>query len=159
MSPGIETYQFSPLIQDKFGYPKSQVVPHYKWRIERPQVSFGIPNIFGSENNNWYTNTIGGSFFNKSYQDLDFTTASEKYRTQTTNFGYITNFLTLPNGTQVPNPNSNNVLQGAPLLPTLQNVQLSTTVVGAPYHFYFGLNNGKTAIDRFYKLYVATEQE
>jgi hypothetical protein len=32
-------------------------------------------------------------------------------------------------------------------------------VVGAPYYFYFGLNNGKTALDRFYKLYVATAEE
>ena len=30
-------------------------------------------------------------------------------------------------------------------------------LVGAPYHFYFGLNNGKTAIDRFFKLYVVNE--
>ena len=34
-----------------------------------------------------------------------------------------------------------------------------SVVVGAPYHFYFGLNNGKTAINRFYKLYVATVEE
>ena len=27
-------------------------------------------------------------------------------------------------------------------------------VVGAPYYFYFGLNNGKTAVDKFFKLYV-----
>ncbi len=31
MSPGIETYNFNPLIEEKFGYGKSQVVPHYKW--------------------------------------------------------------------------------------------------------------------------------
>jgi hypothetical protein len=33
MSPGIETYNFSPLLEQKFGYPKSQNVPHYKWSI------------------------------------------------------------------------------------------------------------------------------
>jgi hypothetical protein len=27
-------------------------------------------------------------------------------------------------------------------------------IVGAPYHFYFGLKNGKTAVNRFIKLYV-----
>ena len=30
-------------------------------------------------------------------------------------------------------------------------------IVGAPFHFYFGLNNGKTAIDKFVKLYVNNE--
>jgi hypothetical protein len=32
---------------------------------------------------------------------------------------------------------------------------MSIVVVGAPYHFYFGLVNGNTAVDKFYKLYVA----
>jgi hypothetical protein len=46
------------------------------------------------------------------------------------------------------------VNQGQPIGSANQAV-----VVGAPYHFYFGLNNGKTALNRFYKLYVATTEE
>ena len=30
----------------------------------------------------------------------------------------------------------------------------SIVVVGAPHYFYFGLINGNTAADKFYKLYV-----
>lgn len=149
MSPGIETYNFNPLIEEKFGYSKSQVVPHYKWMIVKPSVSSGTLNIFGSENNNWYTNTYSSGFFSKKYQDLDFTTLNEKYITQTTRFGFISNYLN-----NVPDPYSSGVIQGAP-----SNSPSDAIVVGAPYHFYFGLNNGKTAINRFYKLYVATEQE
>ena len=149
MSPGIETYSFNPLIDEKFGYSKSQVVPHYKWKVTIPTNVGGTPNIFGSEDNNWYTNTYPNGFFSKKYQDLDFNTINEKYITQTTKFGFISNFL---NG--VPDPNSNGVVQGAP-----STSPQDAIVVGAPYHFYFGLNNGKTAINRFYKLYVATEEE
>ena len=149
MSPGIETYSFNPLIEDNFGYPKSQVVPHYKWRVTLPTNIFGTANIFGSEDNNWYTNTFSNGFFSKQYQDLNFTSINEKYITQTTRFGFISNFL---NG--VPDPNSSGVVQGAP-----STSPQDAIVVGAPYHFYFGLNNGKTAINRFYKLYVATEEE
>ena len=140
MSPGVETYQFTPvLVEEDFGYPKSQVVPFYKWKISSSSV------IFGTENNNWFTNTPGGSFFTKKYQDLDFVAPNEKYTTTTTKLGYITNYYS--NGTT--NPNSGNVTNGVP--------GGNPVVVGAPYHFYFGLNVGKTALDIFYKLYVEVQ--
>jgi hypothetical protein len=148
-SPGIETYSTSPLIQDKFGYSKSQVVPHYKWSLKKSDPTM---NIFGTEDNNWVTDTVySGGFFNKKYQDLDFETLQEKYITQTTKLGYITNYV---NNVPDPQPPIGDIIQGQPIGSNQQAV-----VVGAPYHFYFGLNNGKTAVDRFYKLYVATIEE
>jgi hypothetical protein len=153
MSPGIETYNFSPLIEQKFGYPKSQVVPHYKWFITTPDIYTGTPNIFGSEDNNWYTNSsFPTGFFSKKYQDLDFTSPGEKYQTNLTKLGYIASFDI--NGDPLPITPLANIAQGDPSTNFLDSV-----VVGAPYHFYFGLNNGKTAINRFYKLYVATAEE
>ena len=149
MSPGIETYNFNPLIEEKFGYSKSQVVPHYKWWIKRPSIYVGTPNIFGSEDNNWYTQVYSSGFFKKKYQDLDFTTPSEKYMTTQTKFGYIASFNQA--GGTLPITPLGNILQGDPGTNSTDAV-----VVGAPYHFYFGLNNGKTAVDRFYKLYVAS---
>ena len=140
MSPGIETYQFTPvLIENDFGYAKSQVVPFYKWKISSSSV------IFGTENNNWFTNTTSGTFFTKKYQDLDFETPNEKYTTTTTKLGYITNYYS--NGTT--NANSGNVTNGVP--------GGNPVVVGAPYHFYFGLNVGKTALDIFNKLYIEVQ--
>jgi hypothetical protein len=116
-------------------------------------------SIFGSENNNWYTNTIGGGFYSKKYQDLDFTTLGEKYITSTTNLGYIVNYDINGN----PDPSITGVVQGQPIgNPDSQAAgtgEQQAIVAGAPYHFYFGLNNGKTAVDRFYKLYVATAEE
>jgi hypothetical protein len=165
MSPGIETYNFNPLIEQKFGYPKSQYVPHYKWLLKKPKTYVGTPNIFGSEDNNWYTDVYSGStgygFFNKRYQDLDFTTPKEKYQTTLTKLGFISSF-NLTGGTMPITPLSA-ILQGDPSPYPGQNPNQESTVkdgivVGAPYYFYFGLNNGKTAVDRFYKLYVATEE-
>ena len=150
MSPGIETYNFSPLIEEKFGYGKSQVVPHYKWWIKTPTTYVGTPNIFGSEDNNWHTQTYSSGFFQKKYQDLDFTTLGEKYMTTQTKYGYIASFNSA--GNPLPITPLGNIIQGDP-----STNSSNAVVVGAPYHFYFGLNNGKTAIDRFYKLYVATQ--
>jgi hypothetical protein len=145
-SPGIQTYSNSPLIQEKFGYSKSQVVPHYKWSLKQSNPTM---NIFGTEDNNWLTdNVYSGGFFSKKYQDLDFNTLQEKYITQTTKLGYISNYV---NNVPDAQPSINSIIQGQPIGSNQQAV-----VVGAPYHFYFGLNNGKTAVDRFYKLYVAT---
>lgn len=146
MSPGIETFNQSPLIQQSFGYPKSQLVPNYKWSLSSGS------SIFGNENNNWYTDSVNSQagFFQKQYQDVDFDTPLEKYRTSTTKFGFISNFTsTTP---PLPNPIPLNVLQGVPS-PVV--TPISTFVIGAPYHFYFGLVNGNTAVDKFYKQYVA----
>ena len=159
MSPGIETYNFNPLIEQKFGYPKSQLVPHYKWFIKTPSTFAGTPNIFGSEDNNWYTtpsfqnpNATGTGFFSKKYQDLDFTSPQEKYQTNLTKLGFIASYDI--NGVPKPITPLINITQGDP-----STTYSDSVVVGAPYHFYFGLNNGKTAINRFYKLYVPTEEE
>lgn len=143
------------MIEESFGYPKSQVVPHYRWAITTPQNVVGTPNIFGSEDNNWFTNASSNSgFYQKRYQDLDFTSVPGKYQTNLTKFGYLASFDI--NGDPLPITPLANILQGAP---SASITTSSVTVVGAPYHFYFGLNNGKTAINRFYKLYVPTEQE
>jgi hypothetical protein len=157
-SPGIETYSFNPLIEQKFAYPKTQVVPNYKWSLKQSTPS---SNIFGTENNNWYTNTIGNGFFSKKYQDLDFTTLGEKYITQTTKLGYISNYDS--NGNPVAQPPMSAIIQGQPIGDPASMAsgtgEQQAIIAGAPYHFYFGLNNGKTAVDRFYKLYVSTAEE
>ena len=115
----------------------------------------GTPNIFGSEDNNWFTNASSNSgFYQKRYQDLDFTSVPGKYQTNLTKFGYLASFDI--NGDPLPITPLANILQGEP---SASITTSSVVVVGAPYHFYFGLNSGKTALNRFYKLYVPTEEE
>jgi hypothetical protein len=61
-------------------------------------------------------------------------------------YGYITNFdQTTPPTPVTPQP--------APSLIA------NPVVVGAPNYFYFGLKNGKTALNRFIKIYIDTELE
>jgi hypothetical protein len=98
-------------------------------------------NIFGSENNNWYTDvTVTGGFYKKGYQDLD-SNVDAYYSTSTTKLGVLTNFDV--NGDPIPTP---------------QAATYNPIIVGAPYFFYFGLNNGKTAMDLFAKLYINTDE-
>jgi hypothetical protein len=138
LSPGVEYYNLTPPISYQYGYPKTQNVPNYRWKLESQSAY-----IFGNENNNWDTDvTVTGGFFSKGYQDLDFNVDpyfQSSYFT-TVQRGYITNF----SGATVPNPNA------TPSVTALG----SSILVGAPNHFYFGLNNGKTAIDKFVKLYI-----
>jgi hypothetical protein len=139
LTPGIQTYNISPFVGYNYGYPSTQEVPFYKWQITSPSNY-----IFGTENNNWYTSPFitSGGFYKNKYQSLDFQT-SDYFKTTTTQEGHIANF------TPGPNPTTVNVTYGAPNTPGLDPV-----LVGAPFHFYFGLNNGFTALDRFIKLYV-----
>ena len=149
LTPGVEIYNISPLLQDAYGHPKTQVVPHYKWILQPSGV------IFGAESNNWWTdpNQSGGvGFFKKGYQDLDYSV--DPYFTtpalQPGNplpllpQGFITNF---DQNTLLPSP----TIPGSPLA-----VNGNVYLVGAPSHFYFGLNNGKTAMNRFIKKYIDT---
>jgi hypothetical protein len=137
LSPGFETYSLNPLIQDYYGFPKTQDVPHYMWTVTPS------PNIFGSENNNWYTDvTVTGGFYKKGYQDLD-SNVDAYYTSPTTKLGVLTNFDV--NGDPIPTPQTGNNLY-------------NPIIVGAPYFFYFGLNNGKTAMDLFAKLYINTDE-
>jgi hypothetical protein len=146
LSPGIETYSSScglPVL-NYYGFPTDQIVPHYKWQIAGPSL-----NIFGSEDNNWVTtanqNSSGTGFYSQSYQDLDFENVNEYYNSVNAKYGFITNF----DGSGNPEDTIAGVQNGTP--------NGNPVVVGAPFFFYFGLNNGKTAMDKFSKLYLETE--
>ena len=142
LSPGVNIYNFSPLLQNQFGYPKTQEVPLYKWTIETSN------SIFGNELNNWYTNADGNQtsngFYRQKYQSLD-VIGDDYFKTplMSTGFpniyyGFITNF----------NASGSPVIS-SPVVP-------NPVLVGAPNHFYFGLKNGKTALNRFIKVYIDT---
>jgi hypothetical protein len=143
LTPGIEYSSLScGGVYTNFGYPKDQVVPHYKWKMEGPS-SF----IFGTEDNNWNTDYSSGGFYSNEYQNLNFEDINQYFTTGgDLDPGFITNFDT--NGNPVPQNNS---------IPQITNGNTGESIlVGAPFYFYFGLNNGNTAIDRFIKLYIET---
>jgi hypothetical protein len=132
-SPGALV--FSPTLVSNFGYPNSQEVPMYKWKAATTTT------IFGNDQNDWVTsanqNNAGNGFFSENYQDLSFVQSpySPYFNNGPTGGqGYIYQ----QNGQESPWPAS----------------QSDKFIVGAPYHFYFGLNVGKSAINRYITKYI-----
>jgi len=125
LSPGTTPYTY-------FGYPKTQTIPFYRWQSD------STTSIFGNEDNNWNTNLPIQS---SKYQNLDFDT-SPYFKFDTNiyndkNLGYIYNEY--PSGALNEN------------WPSGQNIYY---LVGAPYHFYFGLRRGNSAMNRFISKYI-----
>jgi hypothetical protein len=118
---------------------KSQYVPFYQWGLNQPSTQ----SIFGSQYNDWVTNqsdNINNSgIFGYNYQSLDrrnigtpsYFIGSNTQVSDIYERGYI--FNVNPNGSYSYNAG------------TYPNKFL----VSAPYHFYFGINKGLTALDKF----------
>ena len=118
----------------------TQSVPFYQWEIKKGDTD----SIFGSQSNDWYTNTLNTEFFTHKYQTLDRIEQNSRYfrPNASSNLikdykGYIYSVDSL--GNYNPNPNSQD----------FNTIKPRTITVGAPYHFYFGLKKGKTSFDRF----------
>jgi len=129
----------------------SQVVPFYQWTINqsgpgRTSGNGAGPSIFGGQNNNWYTSQ--STYLSSPYQSLDRLDTNSNYfmgaqlGQPVKNFkGYI--YAVDGNGNINPqiqyfyNPNQ--------------------PLVGAPFHFFFGLKKGKSSYDRFTQKWINTE--
>jgi hypothetical protein len=139
---------------------KTQVVPFYQWNIfhDRQQP----PGIFGYQSNNYiteydtleYTNSVSfpNGFFSHGYQSLDRLNPDSEYfnpdgNNAFTYKGYIINYEITQdiNGNNIYTPTA-----------TLQQTPLNRYTFGAPYHFYFGLIQGASAMDLFIQKYVDT---
>lgn len=137
VSPGITT--FTPTLTNYFGYPKTQEVPFYQWKLNQGSV----PTIFGSDLNDWETNLLGGGFYSKKYQDLSFYQSpfSQYFNNLNTGRrGFI--FNSTPAGATDE---------------TMPPGQANPFLVGAPYHFYFGLGKGKSSINRYITKYILNQ--
>jgi hypothetical protein len=141
LTPGFATFGN---IQQLVGYPKTQVVPMYNWEIrnDQGQATTTPSTIFGTEKNDWLTdiplNT--NQMYSVPYQNMSFTGADYFKATNGPSTGYIFNYNNLGERDYVwSNPSNQNK---------------PNFVVGAPYHFYFGLGKGKTALNRFITKYI-----
>ena len=137
VSPGITT--FTPQLTNFYGFPKTQEVPFYQWQLNQQQV----PTIFGSDTNNWNTNLIGGGFYKQKYQALSFSQAPFSQ--------YFNNLNTGKRGYIYNSTNAGATDE------TFPQGQSTSFLVGAPYHFYFGLNVGKTSISTYIKKYILNQ--
>lgn len=121
---------------------KSQTVPFYQWRTK---TLGGSNTIFGGQNNEWATS--GGDIFSDRYQSLSRTNpVSPTYflgSNALTNDLYARGYIY-------------NVDNNGNLSLTAGNYP-RTFLVGAPNHFYFGLINGASALDKFKQKYLGDE--
>jgi hypothetical protein len=135
VSPGVVT--FTPTLTNYFGYPSTQEVPFYKWKLENNST------IFGTEKNEWETSS---PFYSQKYQSLSFLTSpTSDYFNSTTQNGKK-GFIYNSNGNGV----------GSPSFPQNQSNEF---LVGSPYHFYFGLVKGKSSLNRFITKYILNSDD
>ena len=149
LTPGIIDFRPSNNV-NAITYPygiKSQYVPFYQWQLNQGSSgTSGSTSIFGSEKNNWKTNPSG--IFKYRYQSLS-----------RRNTGYPS-YFSGPNVAlgdiyqrgYIFNVNSSGILSYS-----MAGVQVNSFLVGAPNHFYFGLINGETALDKFKTKYSIDE--
>jgi hypothetical protein len=118
---------------------KSQVTPFYQWKLANTTT------IFGSQSNTWAT-SLGDIVQNKKFQSLDRTN------------------LTQPNYFR-PSTSSVNDLYARGYIFSVDSTGVYSTVgatsdkfiVGAPFHFYFGVIKGESALDKFKTKYSIIE--
>jgi hypothetical protein len=150
LTPGI--INFRPTNEaNAITYPygiKSQYVPFYQWQLNQGNPT----SIFGSEKNNWKTNQTSNvntsGIFEYRYQSLS-----------RRNTGYPS-YFSGPNVAlgdiyqrgYIFNVNSSGIYSSS-----MAGVEVNSFLVGAPNHFYFGLINGETALDKFKTKYSIDE--
>jgi len=153
----------------------TQTVPFYQWNVKKnfpPNKDGEDPSpasvvaqsppdsIFGSQNNDWSTEPYSGlTFFSHNYQKLDRLEKNSRYF-RTNGGGLLTKYYRA-NIWSVDNSGnqSGNVqfwdLNNSPTPATAKTERVINT--GAPFYFYFGLFQGKSAFDRFSKKWIESE--
>jgi hypothetical protein len=119
---------------------KSQDVPFYSWNLDKTSRT-----IFGTEKNNW--GTAQKDIKNKKYQSLE----RIKFTSGDTNTDYFSDSsydLSYNNDrgyifAQKNNEYNRNDRGG-----------IDSFIVGAPFHFYFGIKKGFSALDKFKTKYL-----
>lgn len=150
ITPGREIFIDGPT---KFAYNyfgiKSQIVPMYRWKLDKENVVDGKISIFGSEKNDWLTDK--DKFAVVPYQGIDRLNDGTYYQSSIKNPttqrpGYIYDSSGLTDST--------GVITGYTFDGFADTNSPNEIMVGAPFHFYFGLKAGKTAYDIFIKKYL-----
>lgn len=147
----------------------SQQIPMYQWEIKEMVDIGGATRIFGNENNEWYTGLVKKTtedtetFFSYKYQSLDrLETQSRFFRTNETSktnffksyiYGVSVGFAPGPTGVTI--DSSISTWSKNNLTSPSDNNNLVT--FGVPFYFYFGLKNGKTAMDLFKRKWINSE--
>ena len=144
LTPGVIDFRFNPAITAvtyRFGI-KSQRVPFYQWQLTPGPIT---STIFGSETNNWATDR--NDIVSSPYQSLD-------RRSLITPSYFVPSNPTLDVNQRgyIFNKNAQGLYDGI----SFQGMK-TKFMVGAPFHFYFGVVKGASALDKFKQKYLPNE--
>jgi hypothetical protein len=149
LTPGVINFRPTPggnAITYPYGI-KSQYVPFYQWELKQDY----IPNIFGSQYNNWKTNQDSNinntGIFGFNYQSLD-----RRNINPPTYFVGSNNTSDIYQRGYIFNVNSSGGYSYS-----MAGVPSNKFLVSAPFHFYFGIKKGLTALDKFKTKYSISE--
>jgi hypothetical protein len=149
LSPGVINFRPSNNT-NAITYPygiKSQYVPFYQWQLQQSATQ----SIFGSEKNNWKTNQSSdinlSGIFGYNYQSLD-----RRNINSPTYFVGSNNTSDVYQRGYIFNVNSNGDYSFS-----MAGVPSSKFLVSAPFHFYFGITKGASALDKFKTKYSVGE--
>lgn len=139
LTNGVSTFGDDPEgPTNTFGYENTQVVPYYMWKVNNNS------ELFGTNLNTWTTDTI----YSSKYQGDDFfyspivTPITYMKPDSGYGLGYIYN---------------RSIADETYSLYPVTDTNNENYKVGAPFHFYFGLKRGKSALNRFIKKYITVE--
>jgi hypothetical protein len=142
VSPGRTTFidTSKKFANNLYGF-KTQTVPMYKWKLNSGDY------VFGDQYNDWLTTPPNNSvFYSIGYQNID----------RLNNDTYYQSPITNPTGQRPGYIYSSDVVKdslgnitGFTYSAFQKNNTTKEFIVGAPYHFYFGIKYGKTALDKF----------
>ena len=147
LSPGIINFRPSNnanAITYQYGI-KSQRVPFYQWGLN------GGNTIFGTEKNNWVTTNSIGGIFSQNYQSLS---------RRTINTPSNPSYFMDSNAQGLGDIYKRGYLFGIDASGKYSNTfsnEEKKFLVGAPNHFYFGIIQGETALDKFKTKYSVDE--
>jgi hypothetical protein len=147
----------------------TQRVPFYQWYIQPNRDGASADSIFGDQQNDWWTPQQAGGpdiFFTSNYQGMDRLNSEFMQPQNNTVYGYHGGYLFNVNtagevSAQPPNPGSmpewdvefnNGVFTKGD---KVFNARIMTP--SGPYYFYFGLNRGKSAFDRFLTKWIQSD--
>jgi len=149
LTPGVIDFRPNNTL-NAITYPygiKSQFVPFYQWELNQPSNQ----NIFGSQLNNWKTNynvnPSSSGIFGFNYQSLD-----RRNLNPPTYFVGSNNTSDLYQRGYIFNVDSNGGYSFSML-----GIPLNKFLVSAPFHFYFGIVKGNSALDKFKTKYSIGE--
>jgi len=157
----------------------TQTVPFYQWYIQpnRDTTFFnGAANtdsIFGDQQNDWWTpqpatENAGGPeiFYTSPYQGMDRLNTEFMIPQNESVYGYHGGYLFNVNSAgqvspQPPNPNGMPVYQvqfdNDIFTITADKFNARIMTPSGPFYFYFGLNKGKSAFDRFLTKWIRSD--